>query len=384
MNADDAPVRETLGRFCTAAGWVAAACRHDARVRALEPAASPPDAPWFLPAPLDPHVHGGGGHDAMDGEAALRGMLRASARGGTGALLATSVTAPFAAIDAFVDAAERVMAAPAPGEATLLGVHLEGPFINPGKLGAQPPHAAPLDLGRLEGWLARPAVRVVTYAPEFDPEGHVPALAARHGARAQIGHTLCRWCEAQAALAAGAGVTHLWNAMSGATHREGGAAVAALAFAAHAEIIVDDVHVERAAFEAARRAVPLLAAITDATAAAGMPDGTYRLGSHDVEKRGERVLLPDGTLAGSCLTWRRALEVLRGWGLDWPDIVRLSSTATARWLGETDFGDVAVGRRAHWLELAPPDPAATAPPEARPVALWLDGVRRPFDERDGR
>ena len=376
--------RETAGLFCTAEGWTAARCRHDDRVLALTPAEPPADAPRFLPAPLDLHVHGGGGHDAMEGDEALRGMLRASARGGTGALLATSVTAPFADIDAFLDSAERVMATPEPGAATLLGVHLEGPFINPGKLGAQPPHAAPLDLGRLEGWLARPAVRVITYAPELDPAGAVPPLAARHGVRAQIGHTLCHWAEARAALAAGAGVTHLWNAMSGASHRDGGAALAALAFAGHAEIILDGIHVERPAFEAARRAVPGLCGITDATAATGMPDGHYRLGSLDVEKRGERVVLPDGTLAGSCLTSRRALAVLRGWGVDWPDIARIASRAPARWIGAEGFGDIAVGTRAHWLELAPGahEPGTPDPGAGRAVALWLDGIRHPFDEED--
>ena len=361
--------RETRGRFCTADGWLDGVCRHDERVLALEADEVEPHAPRFLPAPLDLHVHGGGGHDAMDDEAALRGMLRASARGGTGALLATSVTAPFDAIDAFVERVERVMATPGEGEATLLGAHLEGPFINPRKLGAQPPHAAPLDLARLEGWLARPAVRVVTYAPELDPDGRVPVLAARHGVRAQIGHTLCGWAEAHAALAAGAGVTHLWNAMSGASHRDGGAALAALAYADHAEIIPDGVHVERPAFDAARRAIPGLCGITDATAAAGMPDGPYRLGPLDVIKREDRVTLADGTLAGSCLTQRRAVERLRAWALDWPDIARLTSASPARWIGEETLGDVRVGARAHWIEI---DGDA-------PRALWLDGVRRAFD-----
>jgi len=367
---------EIVGHFCTSDGWLSARCRHDARVIELLPEAVPDAGSWFLPAAVDLHVHGGGGHDAMEGEEAIRGMLAASAAGGTGALLATSVTAPFADIDAFIDAAERVMAAPDIGSATLLGVHLEGPFVNPGKLGAQPPHAVPLDPGQLETWLARPAVRVVTYAPELDPDNVVPMLADRHDVRVQIGHTLCRWAEARVALAAGAGTTHLWNAMSGASHRGGGAAVAALAYAEHAEIIMDGIHVERAAFEAARRAVPLLCGITDATAATGMADGHYRLGSLAVEKRGTRVVLSDGTLAGSCLTQRRALEVLREWDVDWADISRLTSTSPARWIGAEGLGQIAVGARAHWMELAPsPTDAAL-----RPVAIWLDGRRHPFDE----
>lgn len=353
------------GWFCTVDGWCAATLAFDRQITERVDGHVPVDAPRFLPAPVDLHVHGGGGHDVMQGDAAIRGMLQASARGGTGALLATSVTAPFEAIDAFIASAERVMAAPESGEATLLGVHLEGPFINPGKLGAQPPHAAALSLTQLERWLSRPSVRVMTYAPELDEADEVPALAAKHGVRVQVGHTLCSWARAKSAMLAGAGVTHLWNAMSGATHRDGGAALAALAYARHAEIIADGIHVDRAAFDAARRAIPGLCSITDATAAAGMPDGDYRLGSLSVCKRGNRVELADGTLAGSCLTARRAIDVLRGWEVDWPDIVRLTSASPVSWIGEPALGSFERGTRAHWLELE----------GDRAVALWLDGTR---------
>ena len=369
---------KTTGRWIGPDGIVAGACEHDERVRsfALAPVQAPADedAPRLLPAPVDLHVHGAGGVDAMGGEAALRHMLAVQASLGCGALLATSVCAPFEAIDAFLADVAAVMAAPDPGSATLLGAHLEGPFVNPDKLGAQPPHAAPFDPAALERWLATGSVRIVTFAPELDGCDALPALCARHGARAQVGHTLCGWARAVAAFEAGCGTTHLWNAMSGASHRDGGAAVAALARAEHAELIVDGVHVERAAFEAARRAIPNLCAITDGTAAVGMPDGEYRLGELRVRRAGDRVTLPDGTLAGSCLDWTGAIDVLRGWDVDWPGIARLVAGAPARWIGADDLGRVgpdAEGTRAHWLELD----------GERPVALWLDGVRRPLAAR---
>ena len=366
--------RARAGRWVLPDGVTAGEASVDGRGRTASfvPASStkpvPGDAPLFLPAPVDLHVHGAGGVDAMGGETALRRMLAVQASLGCGALLATSVCAPFEAIDAFLADVAAVVAAPDPGSATLLGAHLEGPFVNPDRLGAQPAHAAPLDLGALERWLGTGLVRVVTFAPEIDPDGAVPRTCARHGARAQLGHTLCGWARAVAALEAGCGVTHLWNAMSGASHRGGGAALAALARATHAEIIPDGLHVDRAAFEAARRAIPNLYGVTDGTAAVGMPDGTYRLGSHEVRREGDRVTLADGTLAGSCLDASGMVRVLRGWGLDWPAVARLAAEVPAGWIGERGLGRIEPGARTHWLELD----------GERPVALWLDGERRPL------
>ena len=357
----------TVGRWVTPDGIVAARCRHSARVEALEPCDV--EGPLFLPAPVDLHVHGAGGVDAMGGEAALRRMLAVQASLGCGALLATSVCAPFDAIDAFLVDVAAVMASPDAGSATLLGAHLEGPFVNPDKLGAQPPFAVPVDADALARWLATGVVRVVTFAPEVDERDVLPTSCAAHGARAQIGHTLCGWARAVAAFDVGCGVTHLWNAMSGAGHRDGGAAIAALARAAHAEIIPDGLHVDRAAFDAARRAIPGLYGITDGTAAVGMPDGTYRLGALEVHRRGDRVALADGTLAGSCLDQAGMLRVLRGWDMGWEEIARFAAARPADRIGASELGRIAPGARAHWLEVH----------GERPVALWLDGVRRELD-----
>lgn len=359
---------QTAGLWWTPEGFAPGVCTHGAWIREFRPETRPAEEPLFLPAPVDLHVHGGGGHDCMTDDAALRGMLATHARHGTGALLATSVTAPFADITRFVESVARVMADPDPQSATLLGAHLEGPFISPHKLGAQPPYPATLDLDQLEAWLASGVVRVITYAPEVDPHGDLIALCRRHGVRPQLGHTVCSWNEAMQALRLGCGVTHLFNAMSGVSHRGGGAATAALAYARFAEIITDGLHVEQAAFDAARRAIPKLYSVTDATAATAMPDGEYMLGSLTVRKTGERVLLPDGTIAGSCLTQRRSVSVLRDWGLDWHAIGTMISATPAQWIGDETVGRIAPGARAHWLEIR----------NDQPVALWLSGQRFPW------
>ena len=96
-----------------------------------------------------------------------------------------------------------------------------------------------------------------------------------------------------------------------------------------------------------------------------MPDGMYSLGELDIEKRGDSVFLPDGTLAGSCLTQRRSFAVLTSWGLNWIDIARLCSASPAIWLGHAYLGMIKKGATANWLELS----------DDGVVALWLRGQR---------
>ncbi|MFK7852896.1 MAG: N-acetylglucosamine-6-phosphate deacetylase [Granulosicoccus sp.] len=356
---------KTIGQWLTPEGWVKGACHHGSNVIKLVPQNSSELSPRFLPAPVDLHIHGGGGADVMQGDEALRTVLRTHASYGTGAMLATSVTAPVEQIDEFLASVKRVMQSPPECGAHLLGVHLEGPFINPDKLGAQPDFPIPLDLSILERWLSSGIVRVITYAPELDIDGHVPELCQRYGVRAQLGHTVCSWAQASAAINQGVGVTHLYNAMSAVKHREGGAALAALAYAEFAEVITDGIHVDRAAFDAAKRAIPGLYSVTDATSAAGMPDGQFKLGSLTITKEADRVVLEDGTLAGSCLTQQRSIEVLRSWDLEWEAISRLCSSMPARWLGAADYGVINTGAHANWLELD----------EQGLSALWLSGKR---------
>ena len=358
------------GHWLTDEGWLEGRCLFSDTVLELHEDSHAGSAPRFIPAPVDLHVHGGGGADVMQGEKALRTVLKAHARHGTGALLATSVTAPFSAIDQFLDSVVSVMKTPESGSTHLLGAHLEGPFISPDKLGAQPDYPAPLDLAVLESWFKRGVVKIITYAPEIDEQQQVPELCKRYGVQAQMGHTLCSWAQARDAMANGVGVTHLYNAMSGVAHRGGGAAVAALAFADFAEVITDGIHVDEAAFMAARRAISGLYSVTDATAATGMPDGTYQLGSLQVKKCGDRVLLPDGTLAGSCLTQQRSIQVLQQWGLDWQAIAKLCSTVPSNWMSLSNYGVIRVGAKANWIEIE----------DQQPVALWLDGERQLLEQ----
>ena len=341
------------GTVLTPKGWVAGRVVHSGLIERVEGEATDrPEPPYVLPGFVDLHVHGGGGADVMDGPDAIRTAAALHARHGTTTMLATSVTAPPEAVGRFLGAVrEAADGEGTPGGARIAGAHLEGPFVNPGKLGAQPPFAIPSDPELMRDWLARGPVRVVTLAPECDPAGALIPMLAAAGVRPQIGHSLCAYAEAAAAIAAGCGVTHLYNAMTPLAHRGCGVAGAALAHADWAEIIPDLIHVEPGAILAARRAIPNLYGVTDATAGAGMPDGAYRLGSHEVRKAHGAMRLPDGTLAGSALTMDQGLRNLVSIGLPLEEASRRLSTLPARWAGIEDAGRIAPGLRADLVTL---------------------------------
>ena len=307
-------------------------------------------APILLPGFIDLHVHGGGGADTMQAEhgtAAIDTIARTHAQHGTTALLATTMTAPHDEIEAALRALAPACRERAGGGARVLGVHLEGPYISPDKLGAQPSFAAAPNLAEILALHAIAPIRVLTLAPELPGALETTAALVAAGIRVQIGHSSASYEQACAALRGGAsGFTHLFNAMSALHHRAPGAVGAALAHAAHAELIPDLLHVHPGAIRAALRAIPGLYCVTDATAATAMPDGEYRLGRHTVHKCAGGVRLADGTLAGSTLTMDQALRNLvgeAGLGLDLAAASRFVSTHAAHYLGLADRGALRVG-----------------------------------------
>jgi len=353
------------GRIVTEDGVIPGRLTLSAQIRTIEQDERVAAERVIIPGFVDLHVHGGGGGDVMEGPEAVRTMARFHARHGTTTLLATTVTSEKSRlIEAFRGIA-GAMAAPAEDAAEVAGVHLEGPFIHPEALGAQPPFAIPPDLDLLATLQDIAPIRVATMAPEIDGDGRLLARLKEAGTKPQIGHTRCSDAEARAALEAGAsGFTHLYNAMTGLHHRTPGAVGCALAHAAHAEIILDFQHVAETAAVAALRAIPGLYSVTDAVAAAGMPDGRYRLGAHPIVKKGPSVRLEDGALAGSVLTMDRAFAHWRALGLGVWEAVQRTSTIAAAYLGLEDRGRIARDRRADLVAL---DPAG------RIEAVWRGG-----------
>jgi len=347
-----AVVTELLGLILTPGGWLRGTLTHEAgRIVALRGEAASDEAwrdgalPILLPGFIDLHVHGGGGADTMQAGTAIDTIARTHARHGTTALLATTMTAPRDEIEAALRALASSCTTRSEGAARVLGVHLEGPYISPDKLGAQPAFAVTPSVAEILALHAIAPICVVTLAPELPSALQTTAALVAAGIRVQIGHSAASYEEARAALGAGAsGFTHLFNAMSGLHHRAPGAAGAALAHAEHAELIPDLLHVHPGAMRAALRAIPGLYCVTDATAAAAMPDGEYRLGRHEVHKCGGGVRLADGTLAGSTLTMDQALRnLVEGLGLGLPEASQRVSTHAAQYLGLADRGTLRAG-----------------------------------------
>ena len=350
---------EIHGCILTPRGFVDGTLSHlGGHIRRIEGAPVPDERArdeahmFVLPGFIDSHVHGGGGHDTMEGGDAIDSIARMHVRHGTTSLLATTMTAPLAELEFAMSAIGGACRMRRSGAARVLGVHLEGPYINPRKLGAQPDFVRPASMPEVLALHALAPIVLITLAPELPGNlDIIPALRAA-GFRVQIGHSLGTYEDGVAALGRGAGgFTHLFNAMSGMHHRAPGIVGAALAHARHAEIIPDLLHVHPGALHAALRAIPGLFCVTDSTAAAGMPDGEYRLGSHRVTKCMGGVRLPDGTLAGSTLTMDQALRNLVTLGLSLREASLRVSTHAADYLGLKDRGRIDDGLHADFVVL---------------------------------
>ncbi|OUL96798.1 N-acetylglucosamine-6-phosphate deacetylase [Paraburkholderia hospita] len=336
------------GNILTPEGWIHGTIESaNGRITAITGNAADPstnDAPYILPGFIDLHVHGGGGADVMEAGDAIEAITRTHARFGTTSLLATTMTAPRDELMAVVAGLGDVAKNRVSGGARVLGVHLEGPYINPGKLGAQPDAAVSAVLDEVLKYLSIAPIRVVTIAPEISGHMEIISEINARGVRVQLGHSLGTYDDAVAAMKHGArSFTHLFNAMSPLHHRNPGMVGAALAHAEYAEIIPDLLHVHPGAIRAAMRAIPRLYVVTDSTSATGMPDGEYRLGSQHVTKCLGGVRLADGTLAGSTLTMDQALRNLVSLGLPMADVSNRMSRYAADYLGLEDRGRLARG-----------------------------------------
>lgn len=313
----------------------------------------------LAPGFVDLHVHGGAGADFMDGEAdATRAICAFHARHGTVALAATTLSASREAVAKAVRAAASVAAAPAAGEARVAAIHLEGPYLNPARAGAQDPSALrAADLGEVDGWIeaAGALPLLMTVAPEV--AGVAELIAARAGRiRFSLGHSEASHEIAQAALAAGARqVTHLFNAMPALHHREPGLVGAALASPdVVVELIPDGLHVHPLLLGACARLLgERVALVTDAMRACGMPPGgSYALGALQVEVGERGARLPDGALAGSLLTMAGAVRTMvREAGLPLSRVLPLAGSVPARALGLGGHGRIAAGAAADLVEL---------------------------------
>lgn len=269
-----------------------------------------------------------------------------------------------AALDNYEQPLARIARAQRLGGPSIIGAHLEGPFLG-GAPGAHPRALlAPIDL---EWLLALPAiVRLVTLAPELEHAADAVALLVERGVVVSLGHSTPSQTEAGAAVQAGATMaTHLFNGMSGVHHREPGlAAHALLNDALTVGLIADLIHVHPIALELAFRIKPAerTVLVTDAVAWRAPSAALVGLQIIDGAPR-----LRDGTLAGSVLTMDHAIRnVVNHCGVSLEQAVRSASTNPARVMGLTDRGAIAVGQRGDLVELDD---------QLHVGGVWLGGVR---------
>lgn len=319
----------------------------------------------IAPGYIDLHIHGSAGFDVMDGSpGGLSAIARLLAQHGVTSYYPTTVTAP---MDATLRALERLAEAiesterdgqSAKGQARPLGIHLEGPFISHARRGVHPPeNLLPPKMETFERFwqAAHGHIRMLTIAPELEGAAELIQEASRRSVCVSLGHSDADFAAAERGVASGARhATHTFNAMRPLDHRNPGILGAVLTDnRLSADVIADGVHLDPAIVKlfANAKGPENAVLITDATAATGMPDGRYRLGSLEVEVKDGRCMA-NGKLAGSVLTMDRAVRNLARfaeWAL--PNAVAAATRNPARVAGLTGKGVLAAGADADFVVL---------------------------------
>jgi N-acetylglucosamine-6-phosphate deacetylase len=309
------------------------------------------DGGLLAPGFIDLQVNGGGGvlFNATPTVEAIRAIGRAHRAFGTTGFLVTFITDTAEKMAAAVAAAREALKKRVPG---LLGLHLEGPFINPAKRGIHDARHIrlpdPADKAVLAGL---PVGRtLVTLAPEEAPEGLIERLVAA-GVVVAAGHTDAGYDQAMAGFRKGvSGVTHLFNAMTPLASRAPGMVGAALDHGpAWCGLIVDGHHVHPAALRAAIAAKPrgTMILVTDAMPPAVGGPAVFDLGGRKIRAEGGRLVGADGTLAGADLDMARAVaNAVRLLDLELEEALRMASLYPARAMGIVDRGRIAAGQHA--------------------------------------
>ena len=344
--------RVAAGRILVEDGWIAS-------VDVGDGPGGDGGVPYVAPGFVDVHVHGWGGHSAMGPVEDLDGMARALLRHGVTAFLPSAWTSPLPELHAFAERVRRWMpSAPADG-AEPLGFNLEGPFISPARKGAHNPTllATPADVPWSQIEPLVEGLRLTTIAPEIPGGLELIGRLQRLGVRIAIGHSAADLAGALAGYdAGGTTTTHLFNAMTGVEHRSPGVAVAALTRDdVYVELIADGQHVHPALWTIVARTKPVdrLLLVSDALSMAGMGDGRVTIGGLEIEVKGDRCTLADGsgTLAGSVIALDTAVRNVVRNGSSLPAAIAAASRNPLEMLGVSDRGRIAVGQKADLVEL---------------------------------
>lgn len=310
----------------------------------------------LVPGFIDLHIHGTYGVDVMDASrTALETMAAHLPKEGTTGFLATTITQDPAKISAAIQKVADFHFNESGAE--VLGIHVEGPFINEKRKGAQPAaFIGDPSIEQMQEWIeqSKKKVKQVTYAPERKHGIALTSFLRERGINASIGHSDASYEQVSDAIQAGANqVTHLFNGMSPMHHREPGVAGSALLFdELDVELIVDGIHIHPEIVHLAWRAkgTDRCLLITDSMRAKGLEDGLYDLGGQQVQvASGKAVLVDTGGLAGSVLKMNDAINnMVRFTGCSLAEAVQMATYNPAKKIGVLkDTGTIEQGKQAN-------------------------------------
>ncbi len=300
------------------------------------------------PGLVDIQVNGAFGHDFSNAESDVALACQGLPRYGVTAFQPVVITSPQ---PVYERALGNLRVEPRPGWARVLGVHVEGPYLAPKRVGAHNPQVRrDPRVEEVAEWLAWGNVRLVTLAPELPGAERVIPYLVERGVVVSMGHSDATWDEARRGVDLGATlVTHLFNAMRPFSHRDPGIMGYALASHVPVSVIADGVHSDLGALRLAVRAKAPeeLIVTTDAISGLGMPVGGYAIADRRFFTDGVVGRLADGTLSGSVLPLNRAMKNLVAAGATVEQAVRAATLNPARLLGlDGSHGQVRVGRPA--------------------------------------
>lgn len=313
-----------------------------------------------VPGFIDQHIHGAGGSDAMDGNVeALEVISDSIAKEGTVGFLATTMTQSVENITKAMCAVKEYRAMNKKTGAELLGVHLEGPFISPSYIGAQPlEYVIKPDIALFDDFndASGNCVKLITMAPEVEGSEEFIKHVSSKGIVVSIGHSGAGFDDVSRAASYGASnITHTYNAQKGVHHREIGVVGSAMLIDEYnCEIICDKIHVSIPAIKLLIKNKPhdKITLITDAMRAKHMPDGISELGGQKVYVKNGEARLENGALAGSVLKMNVAVKNLIENGISFDDAIDFASINPAKNLGIDDmYGSIKVGKYANFAVL---------------------------------
>ncbi|RQW19747.1 N-acetylglucosamine-6-phosphate deacetylase [Shouchella lehensis] len=311
------------------------------------------DNQWLVPGFVDLHIHGGYGVDVMDhSDEGLQHLKQSLTREGTTSFLATTITQSISSIEEVI---HQVTVHPNQGGAEIVGLHIEGPFINEVRKGAQPAqYIVDPAVELMKKWtdLAPGKIKQVTYAPEKPGGLELTTYLRKQAINPSIGHSDAHYDEIALAIDNGLNqATHLFNGMRPLHHREPGVVgTALLRDELDVELIADGIHIHPHMIQLAWKVkgTNRCLLITDSMRAKGLSDGMYELGGQDVQVKDGQATLEDGSLAGSILPMNEAItNMINFSGCTFEEAIQMATYNPARKINVLDRkGTIEVGKDA--------------------------------------